>query len=219
MQSLKKHVKSARTALIGIILCVTSSYLLAIVFTSIAKKILFFDNLCYGSPYRRIFYVILGMLLAQIYTFHQKNVSHTTTLLFTSGIFEYISIGFSMIWFFWWHQFSETYWVYIVNMIIVACDLYAIALHQGKMSKWLASKPMVYLGNISMYIYITHYLIRAYVDLIVKMIGIRALPIAIGETIIILSLTLWISARLYKHDGKITFFTHIINLIVPFTTN
>lgn len=215
MQWLKRHVKTVRTAIVGVVICIICSYLLAILFTNIEDKTWFFDDLCYSSPYRRVFYVIPGMLLAQVYTFHQQDESYCMPVLFSSGAFEYLSIGFSMVWFFWWHQFSETYWVYIVNMIVVACDLYAIAIRRGKISHLFETKPMIYLGNISIYIFITHYLIRMYVDFIVRMTGIGSLPVAICEVVIILLLTFVASLWLNKKNGKLAYFDRIVDSIRP----
>lgn len=60
MQWLKRHVKTVRTAIVGVVICIICSYLLAILFTNIDDKPWFFDDLCYGSPYRRVFYVFRG---------------------------------------------------------------------------------------------------------------------------------------------------------------
>lgn len=202
MELLKKHVKNIRTSITGIVICIICSYLLAIVFTTIDKRT-WFDNLCYGSPYRRVFYVITGMLLAQVYVQFSEKETIQMPRLFTSGVFEYVSICFSMIWFFWYHQFSETYWVYIVNMLVVACDIFSLAIHKGKISHLFESNIMVYLGKISMYIYLVHYPIRMYVDFILNMTGIGTLETALAEAIIILLLTFIISNRLYQKNGSV----------------
>lgn len=143
-----------------------------------------------------------GMLLAQVYAKCSGEKSDQMPVFFSSGIFEYISIGFSMIWFFWWHQFSETDWVYIVNMLVVACDIYALALHQGKISHFPESETMVYLGKLSMCIYLVHDPVRMYGDFIVNMTGIRTPGTALAEAVVILLLTFMISSRLYQRAGQ-----------------
>lgn len=100
-------------------------------------------------------------------------------------------------------------------MIVVACDLYAIAIRRGKISHLFETKPMIYLGNISMYIFITHYLIRMYVDFIVRMTGIGSLSVAICEVVIILLLTFVASSWLNKRNGKLAYFDRIVDSIRP----
>lgn len=194
MKLLKKYVRTVKTALLGVTFSIGISVTLASVFTLIDDHTLF-DDLCYGAPYRRIFYVIPGMLLAQIYTFHKQKVHCRVPSVIQSGVFEYLFIGFSMLWFF--IRFTASsflgYAVYAVDMIVVAGDLYALAVGKGAFSKLFSGRKMVYLGTISMYIFLSHYNIRMYVDFIIRILKIGSIPVAIIEMVIILVLTILLS--------------------------
>ena len=106
MKFLKKHVRTVKIALLGIAFSIGISAILAIVFTFIDDHTQF-DDLCYGSPYKRVFHVIPGILLAQIYnTFHKQDVHYRSSSAIQSGVFECLFIRFSMLWFFYknlWH--------------------------------------------------------------------------------------------------------------------
>lgn len=192
MKYLKRIVRNMRTAVIAIVIIIFSSYVSAILFERIDKRTIF-DALCYVSPYRRIFYVICGMIIAQMYTFHQKFMK--------SAVLEYISIGSAMVWFFTRNSVSEHIgaFIYIVDMILCACVLYTLSFEKGKISRILASKTMVYLGNISIYIFITHYLIRMYVDFFVRQLSLESLTSAFVEIIVILGFTFLVSFILDRH--------------------
>lgn len=192
MKYLKRNVRNLRTAVIAIAITIFSSYVFAILFEWIDKRTIF-DALCYVSPYRRIFYVICGMIIAQMYTFSQK--------LIKSVVVEYMSIGFAMVWFFARNAVSDCVgsFIYVVDMILCACVLYALSLEKGKISRIFASKTMVYLGNISIYIFITHYLIRMYVDFWVRQLSLESLTIAFIEIIVILSFTFLVSFILDRY--------------------
>lgn len=199
MQLLKKKVKTIRTAIIGVTISIGISLVLAIMFTWLDQHTLF-DDLCYGSPYRRVFYVILGMLVAQIYTFINQDPQRYMVKCFTNGAFEYIFIGSSMIWFFLRNMIAKLIgpYVYIVDMIIVCGDLFALAIGKGVVSQFFSSKIMVYLGTISMYIFLSHYNIRWYIDSVVKLLKIESLPTGILEVIVILILTFMVSKYIHQ---------------------
>lgn len=199
MRFLKRKVKSINQALLGIVICITISVLLAVVFDYIQSKTIF-DDLTYGSPFRRVFYVIPGMLIAQIYSF--KTVPNKLILNRKNGnSLEYTLLFISILWYLLRFIFSLKigYFIYIIDMAIVSCDLYALALRKGKISKLLEKDVMVYLGNISMYIFLTHYLIRLYVDFIMRYLNIYSIRNAIIEIIIICTSTMIISMSINKY--------------------
>lgn len=193
MKFLKRKICNLKLAFVALFIAILVSYTLVKLFDVIDANTIF-DDLQYGSPYRRIFYVICGMIIAQIYNINKQNRG--------SVIFEYLSIGASMIWFFSRNSISIKIGslAYIVDMVLCASVLYALSLEKGKISKIFASKPMVYLGNISIYIYITHYLIRMYIDFIVSQLRLMSVVTAIIEIIVILCLTFLISVLIDKHN-------------------
>ena len=65
LKFLKKHIKSIKSALTGILVSIVISFILLVIFKWIEERTIF-DIISYVSPFRRVFYVIPGMLLAQI---------------------------------------------------------------------------------------------------------------------------------------------------------
>lgn len=205
MQFLKRHICKTHEALIGALVCIIASMLLGIVFESITARIAFFDDLDYGSPYRRVFYVILGMLLAQLYTWGRQHDGHGNVIE-RSGALEYLFIACSMVWFFTrqvvWSSAGPV--TYLIDMTLVGGDTYALAVSKGAVSRLLSTRPLVYLGNISMFIFITHYLIRLYADFLVRMLGIGSLAVGIAEACFVLVVSLTLSGWLYRRGGQIS---------------
>ena len=198
MKFLKKKIKTINQALLGIIFCIIMSFILAILFNIIEAKTTL-DDLTYGSPYRRIFYVITGMLIAQIYNFKIRDHSQSFSII-ENSTFEKYSFIISFIWFFIrvvTFKFIGPF-CYIFDMIIISCDLYALALRKGKISNFFENKILVYLGNISMYIFLTHYLIRMYIDYFVTYFNLQSLKIAAFEILLICLLTLFVSILIDK---------------------
>lgn len=198
MKLLKRYVKTSKMAIKGIVLCIIISCILAFIFEWI-DKYTFFDDLAYGSPYRRVFYVIPGMLLAQIYVFYKYYRS-----LFNDGLFEYVSIGSAAIWFL-FRNFIITYLglgIYVIDMVIVCCVLFALSLEKGVCSVFLSSKSMVYFGNISMYIFLSHYNIRMYLDYLVRNLKMESITVGMIEVLAILALTLFISSFIHYYRMK-----------------
>lgn len=193
MRACKRNIKNSKAAVIAIVASVLCSYILAIVFEWMDRTTRF-DVLCYVSPYRRVFYVLCGMLVAQIYRFNQKNPG--------TAAFAYISVGFAMVWFILRKMVLSRIGpvVYIIDMAICICVLYGLALEKGKISEIFASRTMVYLGNISIYIFITHYLIRTYVDLIFRKLKLTSTLTALIEVIVVLVITFAVSAMLDRYD-------------------
>ena len=94
-------------------------------------------------------------------------------------------------------------YIYIFDMMIVVVDLYLLALGKGIFSRLFENRYMVYLGNISMYIFITHWLIRMYVDFYVQRMGIESVAVALLEVVIILILTFVVSV-IIERNGNVS---------------
>lgn len=88
---LRRKIKNCKLAFLGLGVSILCSLVFAIILGGIEEKT-FFNDLCYGSPYRRIFYVICGMVIAQLYKFKEQCKG--------SVLVEYFAIGAAMIWFF-----------------------------------------------------------------------------------------------------------------------
>lgn len=170
-----------------------SSCILAALFGWLEKNTIF-DELVYASPYRRIFYVIPGMLLAQIYIFNKDMTTPKSS-------FENISLLSAIIWFFLRNITKQyfSWYVYAIDMVITCCMIYALAIENGFFSKMLSSKVMVYLGSISMYIFLSHYNIRMYVDYIVRTMNCESLMVGMIEVACILIFTFLISSSIHHY--------------------
>lgn len=195
MKMLKRVVGSNNNiALVILSFSIVCSCALAILFDAVEQNTRF-DDLCYGSPYRRVFYVICGMLIAQIY--------RNTKYRFVCS--EYFTLLLAMGWFFFRNSTVERVgmFVYAIDMVICASVLYVLAIGKGKISKFFETKRMVYLGKISVWIFITHYLIRLYVDLGIRLFEVRNTVISIIEVIVILGMTIRISILLDRQCGKV----------------
>lgn len=204
MYYFKKYVHSLGAMRIGVIVCIGFYVIIGVIFGYVDDISPFFDDLCYGSPFRRVFCVMAGMFLAQLYNFRKHNETPNASVFIDSGIFEYIFIILSIIWFFTrtFSSLADTPFAYAVDMSLASGDLYALSLEKGVISRLLKTEPMVYLGTISMYIFMIHYLIRMYIDFGVRLLGINCLVIGIFEAILILVLSIFISIRQYDRDRK-----------------
>lgn len=204
LKFLQKHIKSIKSALTGILVSIVISFILLVIFKWIEERTIF-DIISYVSPFRRVFYVIPGMLLAQILFFRNKNGRELK--IFMYGSFEYLTLCSSMVWFFLRNTISEQIGSSIVflDMIIVCCNLYALAIGKGVFSGLLSSKTMVYLGNISMYIFLFHYNIRVYIDYFMHSLGYESIAVGIIEVFIILFLSFLLSFLIDYFSKKRSF--------------
>ena len=197
-----RYIKTVKAAIKGIFLCIICSVVFAIIFLYIEGRTSF-DDLCYGSPFRRVFYVIMGMLLAKIFALYNGGNNKNGVLdnhFFRGGGFENLVMGGSVVWFF--VRNTSSYFlgpfIYIIDMVVVGCDILALAIGKGFFSWLYSRKQLVYLGDLSMYIFLTHYNIRMYTDFIVRMLKIESFQVRIVEVIIILLLTFLISVSLHR---------------------
>lgn len=87
--------------------------------------------------------------------------------------------------------------MYAIDMIVVSGDVFALAVNGGKISKILSSKRFVFLGEITIYIYLSHYNIRMYADLIVNSLGLQSIGVAFIEVITIIVITMIVSLAIH----------------------
>ncbi len=201
MKCLKRYIRTVRRAVAGIMISVMLSVTLSFVFSCIEAHTVF-DDLSQSSPYRRVFYVIPGMILAQLFSV-MKQSRRIRIRIIEKGLFEYLSAGVSIVWFFLRGTAEPALgsFVYVVDMILACCVLFALAFGKGKISGFFSRKTMVFLGDISMYIFISHYVIRNYTDLFVRLYRLNSIGIGILETVIILILSFACSIVLHKVSG------------------
>lgn len=145
----------------------------------------FFDDLCYGSPYRRIFYVVFGMLIA-MYT----NLENNTKI--KNKFVPYVMVLLSILWILIRNR-TYTYVpvvCYIIDIIICAIIIIVLVNSKGRIVSFFEKPVMVKLGDMSMYLFLIHYPIRMYVGLIWNKLQIHSWIGLITEISIIIAFSM-----------------------------
>lgn len=152
-----------------------------------------FNDLVYGSPYRRVLYVFAGMILAQLYL---KSVH------LDANPFIFLAI-------FWWLFRNALfpvfgYIAYAVDLILAGGTVLGLASSDNWITNFFGSKWLVMLGNSSMYIYLIHYPVRIYVDYLFKALSLFGDAWMILETGLIVVITGLIVASImvFLNRGK-----------------
>ena len=137
-------------------------------FTSI-QNISFFDDLNYGSPYFRVLFVLMGMVLERVYEQRKDNTSKYNN-------YEYVIVPGAVVWFFCRNQVKEYLYICrLIDILLCALLLLVVALGNGKIVQFLSRKRSIMLGNVSMYIFIIHFPIILYLDYLFDKSNIRVL--------------------------------------------
>ena len=130
----------------------------------IARPNPLFDDLFYGSPYIRIWYVFLGMLISVIYL-HLKDMNINLNV-------AELCIGGGVLVYFFLRNIVPINMVLLrlIDVLSTASFLLVFSLGKGKCSQRLA-KSEVFLtagGKYGMYLYLLHYPVRMNVDFVLK---------------------------------------------------
>lgn len=121
----------------------------------------FFDDLSYGSPYIRIFAFIAGVLIADLVRCFKLDKKVYI------NIFEILVIVINIFWILYSNVLCIDASIKCVLEIIICCMLvYVCTLEKGFLNKILSNKWNVKLGQITMYLYLIHYPVRLYIDLL-----------------------------------------------------
>ncbi len=194
---IKRRIKPVKQSFICLMLSIFISFLLSILFSWVEGHTSF-DDLWFGSPYRRVFYVTPGMFIAQIYKAYDDNRKCLPTFI-TTGIFEYVFFGVSLLWYLLRYPCQDAlgHFVYAIDMIVVAGDLFALSVSYGKISQIFSNKRLVFLGECSMYIYLSHYLIRTYVNRTIRIMGLEFTALGFIKVVVNLTLTMGISIAIW----------------------
>lgn len=120
------------------------------------------DILVYGSLYRRVFYVLTGMNLATIFTRLKndnikisKKIANVMEIVLSSHVLAYFFMRNSL-------PNTQFYYKYLINLFLCACFILIFSFDEGCISNYLKKPMMQKLGNMAMYIFLTHYPIRIY---------------------------------------------------------
>lgn len=118
------------------------------------------DNLVYGSRYRRVFYVLTGMNLATIFTrLINDNIKISKKI---ANVMEIVLSSLVLAYFFMRNSLPNTqfYYKYLIDLFLCACFILIFSFDEGCISNYLKKPIMQKLGNMAMYIFLTHYPIR-----------------------------------------------------------
>lgn len=155
----KKHLQTTGKAVIMFLLLTAVATALVYILKFVQDHSAF-DRLVYASPYRRVFYVACGMVIGIIYSQHSST---------RNTYWEYLAVPLACVYYFLRPYISTHYYIsYSLDILICAFVLFSLATGTGYITKALSCKPLVYLGSLSMYVFIIHYLIRMYVHYIVN---------------------------------------------------
>lgn len=87
-------------------------------------------------------------------------------------------------------------------MIFAGLTVLLLSLNKGHISNWFSNNKLVYLGNLSMYIFLIHYIICEYLHKIYKYYNINSTYSATIMISIELILTFMLSILLYTKSRK-----------------
>lgn len=151
-----RHLKAALFG-VPVFMCVWHVFL-----SGVDAKVSFFDDLAYGSPYMRVWFVIYGMMLARvIYTWREKR---DIPLWVRSS--ELPVAALCIAWFVGRNSFSQIFpslfLTRLVDIVLCAALLFVLSFEKGTVSRLLEKPKMMALGHLAMYIYLIHYPLRMY---------------------------------------------------------
>lgn len=200
---IKKYICTLKRSLIAFFVNIGIILLLNMLNISLTKYTTIFDDFFYGSPYVRIFYVSLGMLLGNTYVLTKDSVLKLNFLDITSfSVFiAYYLIRNSL-------NINE-FLKLTLDLIICSQIILILAYNIGLSSKLLSNNLFIIVGKNSMYPFLLHYPIRKYIKTLfeIKQINLGYWT-GIYEAIIIIVLTIIISIIWYKFLNM-NFFTYV----------
>ena len=109
------------------------------------------DILVYGSPYRRVFYVLTGMNLATIFTrLKNDNIKISKKI---ANVMEIVLSSLVLAYFFMRNSLPNTqfYYKYLIDLFLCACFILIFSFDEGCISNYLKKPMMQKLGNMAIY--------------------------------------------------------------------
>lgn len=156
------------------------------------------NNLVYGSPYRRVFYVLTGMSLSMIFWRFKNEGKNLSEKL--CNMLEIVISFFAILYFFTRNSLpnSHFHYKYITDTVLCSLFILIFAFDGGCISHFLKKEKMQHLGNMAMYIFLIHYPIRIYFSWFVEKIWGWTFFSASLFIVFVLISTFYISYTLYK---------------------
>ena len=146
-----------------------------------------FDDLVYGSPYIRVFYLIGGVLISDIVKYLKRYKVNNIVNNIVGITVVFLNIG----WFFFRNTCVFDVMVkYVIDYSLCGLLIYVCIDEKGIVSRILSADWNVKLGQITMYIYLIHYPIRMYIDWIYNKLNIpRTMSNGFIEVLLIIVIT------------------------------
>lgn len=156
------------------------------------------DALLYSSPYVRVFYVIIGMNIAQfVNRFDGEKIFSKKLGTFLEVIISIISILYYSIFKNYIIQYSYNF---IIDMFLIIAIIFIFYFEKGYISNLLGKPLMQVLGNMAMYIYLIHsVMIQHCITIVYKKWGWTFVSVY-SFIIMVLVITFMFSWLLYKKD-------------------
>ncbi len=156
------------------------------------------DSLVYISPYRRFFYVAIGMNIAMLVNrfdrdslFSEKKATLFEVIISVTAIIYYSILRPYIV----EYSFSV-----IVEMLILTSFLFIFSLDKGYISKLLGKPIMQALGNMAMYIFLIHFVIlQHFINIVYDKWGWTFVSV-FTFIVVILVITFAFSWLLYRKD-------------------
>ena len=191
----KKKKRIIFPTIIVIMLCILTRWGLLIVDNNTI-----FDDLSYGFPLSRIFYVIFGMCLCKISEDITKKYPNSF-----NNVTEIIVTTICFIWYIFRNSVNlNVYFIYTIDVILCGLILIVFSQEKGVLSKILSKSIFTKLSKYTMYVYLFHYPVRNYVDLLFcndrMFLGDLT---GIVEAIIVIVITVIIVSIIYNIDSKV----------------
>lgn len=192
-----KKIDNLRKTGIALIICI-----LAFIFTCNGLKYLesnfIFDDLVYGSPYSRLFYVCVGMFVARLKMFTPPH--HIQKFTIAEGLIMCVALSLILLKNFLIDNVTDfrLLWPYI-SMVVASMICYVFSFQEGRISRLLQNEKMVQLGNMSMFIFLIHYPLIVYLKIVFRFVGLKnsiaSVPLIIAIALVATFAISWI---LYK---------------------
>lgn len=200
MRFIQRHFHTGKRIVLGLIVNVMLIVVVSGLFMFVEAKSPF-DDFNYSSPWKRVFYVTLGMFVAMLYL-HTRDALQ----LRYGNMLCWLALALSVVWFLTRNTVSAglSLWVYGIDVALCAMVIYSCAIADNSVTRFFSGKGIVWLGGrLSMYLYMSHYLIRMYLDEVFRLFDLRSFPMMLVETGLILALSFLISAGLYQIQRRI----------------
>lgn len=160
------------------------------------------DNLVYGSPYIRVFYVLIGMNAALFFNQIENKIQTASQTFFS--IIEILISLITIIYYFSRNSLTPAYYDFrpLMDILLPAMIIVIFSFDKGCISNKLKNPKIQLLGNMSMYFYLIHPIFIIQLSLLLENHITWSLLTAFFYTILSIALTFIISLLFYKNSKK-----------------